>query len=74
MIAKIRGNKKYLVPSDSGEFKSHNKNTIGEEHNEKPPHIIHFPRKKLRALSLVSATLEIERYLKMDGRVDGGEI
>ena len=36
------------------------KNAIGEEGNGKPPHDFHFPRKKLRALSLVSATLEIE--------------
>ena len=37
-----------------------NKNAIGEEDNGKPHHKVHFPRKKLRALSLVSATLEIE--------------
>ena len=31
---------------------------FGEEGNGKPPHKIHFPWKKLRALSLVSATLK----------------
>ena len=35
-------------------------NTIGKEGNGKPSHEFHFPRKKLRVLSLVSATLEIE--------------
>ena len=35
-------------------FARHNKNTIGDEDNGKPPHKIHFPE-KLRALSLVSA-------------------
>ena len=35
-------------------------NAIGEEGRGKPPHEIHFPRKQLRALSLVSTTLEIE--------------
>ena len=35
-------------------------NAIGEEGNEKPPHEFHLPRKQLRDLSLVSATLEIE--------------
>ena len=38
----------------------HNKSTIGEEGNEKPPHKIHFPRIDITALSLVSAKLEIE--------------
>ena len=36
------------------------RNATGEEGNGKPPREFHFPRKKLRALSLVSATLEIE--------------
>ena len=34
-------------------------NAIGEEGNGKPPHEFHHPR-KLRALYLLSATLEIE--------------
>ena len=38
----------------------HCKNAIGEEGNLKLPHEIYFPRKNSRALSLVSATLEIE--------------
>ena len=38
----------------------HNKNAMREEANGKTPHKIHLPRKKLRALSLVSATLKIE--------------
>ena len=38
----------------------HFQNGIGEEGNGKPSHEFHFPRNKLRALSLVSATLEIE--------------
>ena len=38
----------------------HFKNVIGEEGNGKPPHEFDFPRKNLRALSRVSATLEIE--------------
>ena len=38
----------------------HNKSAIGEEGSGKPPHHTHFPRRKFRALSLVSATLEIE--------------
>ena len=38
----------------------HFKNSIGEEGNGKPTHKTHFPRKKLRALSLVSAMLKIE--------------
>ena len=37
----------------------HIKNAIGEEGNMKPPQKFHFPI-KLRALSLVSATLETE--------------
>ena len=38
----------------------HNKYTIGEAGNGKPPHKVEFPRKNSRALSLFSATLEIE--------------
>ena len=38
----------------------HRKDTTGEEGNWKLPHEIHFAREKLRALSLASATLEIE--------------
>ena len=38
----------------------HNKNTIGEEGNEKPRHKIDFPRGELRSQSLVSVTLEME--------------
>ena len=37
-----------------------NENTIGEEGYGKPPPKVHYPGKKLRALSLVSATIEIE--------------
>ena len=35
-----------------------------EEGNGNPPHRIYFPRKKLRALYLVSATLEIESSMR----------
>ena len=38
----------------------HFKNAIGEEGNGKPPQKNPLPKKKLRALSLVSAKLEIE--------------
>ena len=41
----------------------HDKNAIGKESNEKPPHKIYFPRKNLRTLSLVSTALEI-KYAK----------
>ena len=49
------------------EFESYtcpNKNTIGEEGSGKSPHKIHFCRKKLRALSLISVTLEIESAMQ----------
>ena len=35
-------------------------NATGEGGNGIPPHKIHFPWKKLKTLSLVSATLQIE--------------
>ena len=38
----------------------HNQNAIGKDSNGKPPHELNFPREELQALSLVSATLEIE--------------
>ena len=37
----------------------HNKNATGEEGKRKPSHEFHFPGKKLRVLSLISANLEI---------------
>ena len=38
----------------------YNVNAIGEEGNGKPPHKIHFPGEKLRALSVVTAMLDVE--------------
>ena len=38
----------------------HNESAIGKEGNKEPPNKDHFPRKKFRDLSVVSATLEIE--------------
>ena len=38
----------------------HFQNAISEKGNGKPPHEFHFLRTKLRALSLVSAMLDIE--------------
>ena len=42
----------------------HFEHAIGEEGNGKPPQEFHFPREKLRALSLASATLEMEYALQ----------
>ena len=47
-------------------------NTIGEEVNGKPPDEF-LPYKKLRALSLVSATLEIEYAMEFYGHNIGEE-
>ena len=46
----------------------HIQNAIAEERSGRPPYEFHFPRKRLRALPLVSATLEIEyamQFLKI---------
>ena len=45
----------------------HFQNSIGEESNGKTPREFHFPRKKLRAPSLVSATLEIKYATQLLG-------
>ena len=47
--------------------------TIGEEGNGKPPHEFHLPRQKLRALSLVSATLKIEHNVELYEHTIGEE-
>ena len=49
------------------------KKAIGEEGNGKPPHKIPSPRKKLRALSLVSATLEIDYAMEFYENTIGEE-
>ena len=49
-------------------YKCHNKNNIVEEGNGTPPHKIYFFR-KLRALSLVSAKLEIEYATQLNSGV-----
>ena len=41
-------------------FQDSGKQEEGDEGNGKPPHKIHFPRKILRFLSLVSAKTETE--------------
>ena len=47
-------------------------NITGEEGNGKRPHKIHFPRKN-SALSLVSATLEIEYAMEFYENITGEE-
>ena len=62
-VAVQRADSKHRSCQSDSSMCCHNNSIIGEEGNGKPPHKLHFPRKKkkkLRALSLVSATLEIE--------------
>lgn len=48
----------------------HNKNTIGEEGNERPPHTIPLPYEDFETLTLASAKLGMEYAVQLFFRVD----